>query len=332
MKQYILKLSAWTAILLMLYSGGFSQDKDSTMVEKKEKIGGNDEIIIKRKGDKDSKIVVEMKDGQVLINGKSVEEFTDENISVEKFNDWGEGAVVAIPPIPPRSPFRGGSWSYQLRDDMEMDAQSNVAFLGVSSENAKTGGAQIEEVTKGSAAEKIGLKRGDIITKINETKVGGPEELTEAIHKYKPEDKVVVTYTRLGKEQKSTAVLGRLRGMNTNVYNLRMPRIAPDMNMNFSYYYNTDSRRLGIKAQDTEDGKGVKVLDVEGESPAEKAGIKEGDIITQFDGKPVNSATQLADLARETKTKDSFKIKINRAGKQQELEVKIPKKLKTANL
>jgi serine protease Do len=99
--------------------------------------------------------------------------------------------------------------------------------------------------------------------------------------------------------------------------------------------FSWDSRRqprLGIKAQDTEDGKGVKVLDVDEESAAEKAGIKEGDVITKFDGKEVNSAADLAEGARAGKDKPSFKINLLRDGKPQEVEVKIPKKLKTANL
>ena len=92
------------------------------------------------------------------------------------------------------------------------------------------------------------------------------------------------------------------------------------------------SPRLGIKAQDTEEGKGVKVLDVDDASNAQKAGVKEGDVITEFDGKTVNSATELADAARDAKDKSPIKIKLNRNGKNQEIEVKIPKKLKTANL
>jgi serine protease Do len=90
--------------------------------------------------------------------------------------------------------------------------------------------------------------------------------------------------------------------------------------------------KLGIRAQDTEDGKGVKVLDIDEDSPADKAGIKEGDIITRFDGKDVNSATELADIARESKGKTDMKISVTHEGKSREVDVKIPKKLKTADL
>jgi len=105
-----------------------------------------------------------------------------------------------------------------------------------------------------------------------------------------------------------------------------MPRIEamPDMGPN-SFMFSTGRPRLGIKAQDTEDGKGVKVLDIDDESAADKAGIKEGDIITEFDGKPVNSADELAAGARTAKDKSSIRLKINRDGKSQDVEVKIPK-------
>ena len=90
--------------------------------------------------------------------------------------------------------------------------------------------------------------------------------------------------------------------------------------------------RLGIKAQDTEDGKGVKVIDVANESLADKAGIKEGDIITEFDGKAINSADELVEVAQESREKSSVKLQIVRDGKSQSVEIKTPKKLKTANL
>jgi serine protease Do len=90
--------------------------------------------------------------------------------------------------------------------------------------------------------------------------------------------------------------------------------------------------KFGIRAQDTEDGKGVKVLDVDDESTAAKAGIKEGDIITRFDGKEINSATALTEAAHAAKEKASVKISLIRDGKTQEVEVHVPKRLRTADL
>ena len=65
---------------------------------------------------------------------------------------------------------------------------------------------------------------------------------------------------------------------------------------------------------------------------AKKAGIKENDIITEVDGKSVNTADDVAKLIRENKDKVSVMVKLQRDGKTQNIEVKIPKKLKTADL
>lgn len=332
MKKNILRISGMAIIVLLAHFSGFSQaDNDKT-----DKDGGTkdrEEIIIKRKNDKDSKVTIEIKNGKVLINGKPADEFEDDNFSVRKLKS-GDGYDIVWGP---RSPFRGG-WSYS-GDELD---DSKLAFLGVSSEKAEKGGAQVIEVTEGSAAEKIGLKKGDIITKIDDVKIDDPESLTSTVRKHKPDDKIVLTYLRDGKAQTATATLGKremvvkefnfkVPNMNGDEFKLMMPPHGPGA-YNWNWNNNNSGPRLGIKAQDREDGKGVNVLDIDDESPAEKAGIKEGDIITQFDGKEVNSASQLAELARAARTKPSVKLKLNRGGKLQDLEVKIPKKLKTAEL
>ena len=90
--------------------------------------------------------------------------------------------------------------------------------------------------------------------------------------------------------------------------------------------------KLGIKAQDAEDGKGVNILEVEDSSAAAKAGLRKGDIILQFDGEEVNSTNELIDQLQEARRKSAIKVKILRGGVNQELEIKIPRKLKTAEL
>ncbi|HTI09624.1 MAG TPA: PDZ domain-containing protein [Puia sp.] len=356
-KQYLLKISGLAALTLLLFSPAFAQDKEQK--ESKDTLRNKDqdydEIIVRPKKDKDVKVTVEVRDGQVLVNGKPVAEFDDNNVSIikkkvrvrdgsvsvfsgpgeiEEFGDHMAPEPLIVPDMAyaPMSPFRKHSGT------MSVDGNRNRAFLGVTSKpEEEGGGAKITAISKGSAAEKAGLREGDIITKIDEIKIGDPDDLSEAVHKYKPTDKVTVTYKREGKEAKVTAILGKSLSVN-RVYNYNYDYAIPKMKeyqfkqmppMQFSW----DAKpRLGIKAQDTEDGKGVKVLEVGEESAAEKAGIKEGDIITSFDGKEVNSAVTLAELARDGKDKPSIKVGLIREGKAKEIEVKIPKKLKTANL
>jgi serine protease Do len=50
------------------------------------------------------------------------------------------------------------------------------------------------------------------------------------------------------------------------------------------------------------------------------------------EGKAVNSADEVAKIVKESKDKTSVMIKLTRNGKTQNIEVKIPRKLKTADL
>lgn len=63
-------------------------------------------------------------------------------------------------------------------------------------------------VASGSPAANAGLKSGDIITKVNNEKVGAQGSLSSILGEYKPGDKVTLTYLRDGKEQTVTVTLG----------------------------------------------------------------------------------------------------------------------------
>ena len=215
----------------------------------------------------------------------------------------------------------------------------NRALLGVSSEKAPGGdGAKVLDVTRGSAAEKLGLRRGDVITKVDETAITNPQSLSATIAEHHPGDKIALTYSRDGKSQKETVVLGKTKSMQMEAFNnmqFNMPEMkefrSEVMPRAFGQYFG-NSMKFGIRAQDLDEGKGVKVLDVDDESTAAKAGIKEGDIITRFDGKEINSVTALTEAAHAAKDKASVKVALIRDGKNQEVEVRVPKKLRTADL
>jgi serine protease Do len=60
---------------------------------------------------------------------------------------------------------------------------------------------------------------------------------------------------------------------------------------------------------------GAYVQDVVVGSPAEKVGIKQGDIITKFDGQSVNQQNELSTLIAKKKAGDSVSIVVWRDGK-----------------
>jgi serine protease Do len=304
-----------------------NKDKDKD----KSKIGDNEEIIIKRKGDKDTKLTIELKGDEVTVNGKPLEDFDDDNVVIKK----GKTTIYG-----PRSPFTGGgAFSFDNRGNFYSD---NMPFLGVITEQDEKGGARIEDVTENSAADKAGLKEGDVIKKIGDVTISDPDDLTNTIRKHKPEDKITITYDRKGKTEKTDVTLGKRKGAMTIIgpnldamknFNFDwQDRDNFNRNFNRSFNFRDGKPRLGIKAQDTEDGKGVKVLDVDDESAAEKAGIKKDDVITEFDGKKVTNTEDLINASRASREKSAVKVTFNRNGKSQSVEIKTPKKLNTANL
>lgn len=231
----------------------------------------------------------------------------------------------------------------------------NTAFLGVMSQAAENNkGAAINSVSEGSPAEKAGLKEKDVITKLNDKSIDGPKSLYEAVGEYKVDDKVTITYLRDGKEKKTTAVLAKNKAIaNENTFILRTPngntnqntfrrgfRITPGQNFNFEMpeipgldgltgQFNRKPK-LGISIEDLENGEGVKVKTVNEASPADKAGFKANDIIIQFDDKKINDVNDLKwEYIQEGQV---LKFTIQRGGEKKNIEVKIPKKIKTADL
>ena len=66
---------------------------------------------------------------------------------------------------------------------------------------------------------------------------------------------------------------------------------------------------------------GVYVLSVEEFSAAEKAGIKNGDVITQIDGKDIKTMDELNEIKNSHSIGDEITLKINRSGKEKEIKL-----------
>lgn len=341
MKQNWIKATVLSLGLALLAPAALMAQKEEKEKDKEVKDKNVQQIIITRKNENQEKVVVEINGDKVTVNGKPLDEYKNQdgdiNVRVNKLREMG--ALTRIP--------GAGAWSYNGNGDTNFNykvfgGDENHAMLGVTTERVE-GGVQIQEVTKESGAEKAGLKENDVITKIDDTKIEDPDDLSASINKHKPGEKVTVTYLRDKKEQKTTAELSKWKGVgawtvgpNGN-FNMDMkdfmPKIQtmPRMNgQNFSW--NGGGPKMGLSVQDTDDGKGVKVIEVDDESNAAKAGIKEDDVLTEVDGKAVNSADEVAKIIRESKEKVSVMMKLQRAGRTQNVEVKIPRKLKTADL
>lgn len=327
--------------------------------DEKPKSKSTEEIIIRKKGDKNAKITIEVNGDYVTINDKPLSEFKDDDITINKrkviIRDKN-GMKEFDMDINPGDFMNGFNWNGDGKEE-------TYAFLGVTSEDADNG-AKISEVTKESGAGKAGLKTGDVITKINDKKVSDQGSLLETVRSFKPKEEVTIYYTRDGKENTTRAILGEKKQANAMSYVFSGPNgmtkgftipktpgiprnnVAPkiqlwdnnDSENNYEVFGNSFPRhqKLGLKIQDTEDGVGVKVLDVDKDSPAEKAGLKKDDVVTEINGKKVSNTDetreQLQELKDKEKDRSSYTLKAKRNGSEMNFDIKIPKKLKTANL
>lgn len=78
---------------------------------------------------------------------------------------------------------------------------------GLTIPNGVTSGVAILEVVSSSPAEKSGLQKGDIITKLEGEKIDSVAELRYELYKHNPGEKIEITYNRDGKEQKCSITL-----------------------------------------------------------------------------------------------------------------------------
>jgi hypothetical protein len=110
-------------------------------------------------------------------------------------------ATVDVAPSVPRA-FLGvytGNWNESTCED---DKKKNK------DKSSLKEGACITHVIEGSAAEKAGLKEGDVITAIDDKDVKSHAHLTEAVRSHKPGESVKVSYWRDGQKATTNATLG----------------------------------------------------------------------------------------------------------------------------
>jgi serine protease Do len=291
-------------------------------------------ITIVRSGDRTDtteKMTIVVDGDKVTVNGKPVEDFKDSGIRIIT----SDNNFRMITPGTAWSGPRGVRAPMAIAgiDGDVFSWASNGAVLGVSTEDGD-GGAKVTDVSKDGAAEKAGLKVGDVITKVNDFNVADADDLPMAMKKFKPEDKVTVTYKRDGKVQTASATLQK----NEHAFGNAFAMGDHDFNFNFDQGQGTRTYsyfgrpRLGLQVEDLEEGNGVKVLDVNDETPAAKAGITKDDVITSLNGKEIKSVDDVRGAMKDVKQGETVKVTYKRGGSSQTAEIKFPKAVKKASL
>jgi serine protease Do len=215
-----LKLIALLLLPVLSFLQLHAQDDNDNDKDKSSK---DENIIIHKKGPSKEKLTVVIDGDNITLNGKPLDDFKSDDIDITKqdMDDMDFAFAGGDMPFPPGTPQ-----IHAFGNDMMKKIKTNSAFLGVMTETTEQG-AKITEVTKGSSAEKAGLKQGDIITKLGDDKIADPDDLYKTVGKHKPEEKVSVTYLRDGKQATAQVTLGKSDQMK--IYSWNSPEGQFDM-------------------------------------------------------------------------------------------------------
>jgi serine protease Do len=160
--------------------------------------------------------------------------------------------------------------------------------LAESFELERPDGALVSDVAKGGAAEKAGLRAGDVVLALNGERIERSGDLAALVAKASPGDRVTLDVMRQGKREQLTAVLAESQAANAA---RAVPKAAEH-----------SEHRLGVAVRPLAEqerqaarlGNGLVVEGVSG--AAERAGIEPGDVILSVNGKPVDSVEALRAL------------------------------------
>ncbi len=191
------------------------------------------------------------------------------------------------------------------------DGEYTRAYLGVSISDINEDlsnfygtkdGALVTEVQEGTAARKVGLKRGDLIVSIDNKKIKSANQLRNIIGTYHPKSKVTIKFLRNKKEFVKQIKLGSSKESNYDSgFGLTYK------GMKIEALDETLKKRLGISSIIN----GVYVADVKKDSRASNAGILQGDIIVQIENKEISN---IEEFKKAMKSSSEKRIYLYRRG------------------
>ncbi|KQV40888.1 Do family serine endopeptidase [Massilia sp. Root335] len=192
----------------------------------------------------------------------------------------------------------------RIKDQIVATGKVQHAKLGVGLQDVSQGfadafklqspdGALVSNVERGSAADKAGLKAGDVIRKVNGQPLITGGDLSAIVSVAKPGDKLALDVWRDGKIVQLNATLANAKDKPDPASRDNLAGIDNGAKLGLSLRPLDPSERnqSGIAA-------GLLVEDAAG--AAAVAGVQPGDVVLAVNGKPVSSVGQVRDVVRKS--------------------------------
>jgi len=243
-------------------------------------------------------------------------------------------------------------------DTMVFLGDEGTSWLGVESQEVTSGkakelklpaerGVLLGRIVPDSPAAKAGLKDNDVITEINGQRVEGEAQFRRMIHEIPAGRSAQFTVWREGKAQSVNVTLGKSeergnmwfktapRAFSFQLPKVEIPELAPMPGMDWNGGVLAGAHpRLGIDAEDLSgqfgtyfgapEGEGVLVREVNSGSPAEKAGVKSGDVITALNGERIRSLGDLREKLAAKREDKTVKLGVLRNKSEMTITVELP--------
>lgn len=174
-------------------------------------------------------------------------------------------------------------------------------------------GVIVGSVRPGTAAERAGIRRGDVITEIDGSAVTDTNSFRNRVASTAPDTAVTLTIIRDGREQKIRCTLGEFTpeansadgdssdggsAPGTGKLGIGVEPLTPET-----------AARLGLRPG----SQGLVIQQIDPAGPAAEAGLQRGDVIEEVNRQPVRSAADLSAAIARTGTRPALFL-INRRG------------------
>jgi C-terminal processing protease CtpA/Prc len=172
-------------------------------------------------------------------------------------------------------------------------------------------GVTVMEVFPGGPAAKAGVRKGDVITRADDKQVEEVGALLKFLAAHRPGDKVTLHVQRDGKEKNVSVTLESraesFAGEEQEQLQERGGKAA----------------FLGVQTSPDAGQKGAIVTEVMPKSPAAKAGLRNGDVITKVDNQPIDSAAELVKAIRNAGVGKDVTITAQRGDKSVDMKARL---------
>lgn len=160
------------------------------------------------------------------------------------------------------------------------------------------GGVYVAEIDPNGAAYAAGIKKGDVITQIDDVKVEGSSQLLEQVAKHRPNEKVKIYAKRDGAVKQFDVVLRNKAG-KAELLKKNAVDVVQALGATFAEVDAKTKKSLGIKH-------GMRVVSIDGHGILNTAGVRKGYIITHINDKPISSVGDIARITDEITSIDGI--------------------------